>query len=92
MAEQVRAAGFEMAPVMQVQSVAAIPLIVASSDLVALTPREVFVLFDLVAAIRTVALPLQVPPVVVHEYWHQRMVGDPANQFFRDFVCGVARE
>jgi hypothetical protein len=30
--------------------------------------------------------------VVVHEYWHPRMAGDAANQFFRDFVHRVASE
>ncbi len=90
--DQLQRAGLQLAPAMLTQSVAAIPFIVAASDLLALIPREVFELFRPIAAVKTVALPVQVPPVVVHEYWHPRMAGDPANQFFRDFVYRVGRE
>jgi DNA-binding transcriptional LysR family regulator len=91
-AEQLRRTGKEMAPPMQTQSVAAIPFIVAASDLLALIPHEVYEMFRPIAAVKTVALPLAIPPVVVHEYWHPRMAGDPGNRFFRDFVHRVAGE
>lgn len=91
-AEQLRRAGLEMAASTQTQNVAAIPFIVAASELLALIPREVYELFRPIAPIKTVALPVRVPPVAVHEYWHPRMAGDPANRFFRDFVYRVARE
>ncbi len=90
--DQLQRAGLQLSPAMLTQSVAAIPFIVAASDLLALIPREVFDLFRPIAAIKTVALPVHVPPVVVHEYWHPRMAGDSANQFFRDFVYRVGRE
>lgn len=84
--------GLKPPPIMLTQNVAAIPFIVAASDLLALVPREVYELFSPIATIKTVALPTAIPPVVVHEYWHPRMTGDPANQFFREFVYRVARE
>lgn len=91
-ADQLRRTGVEPAVSMQTQSVAAIPFIVAASDLLGLIPREVYELFRPIAAIKIVALPVKVPPVVVHEYWHPRMSGDPTNQFFRDLVHRVAQE
>ena len=66
--------------------------VVASSDLLALIPHEVYELFRPIAAIKTVALPMRAPSVEVHQYWHPRMAGDPANRFFREFVYRVARE
>lgn len=89
---QLRQSGLAVAPALQTHNVAAIPFIVASSDLLALIPREVYKLFHPIAAIKTVALPMQAPPVEIHEYWHPRMAGDPVNRFFRDFVYRVARE
>jgi DNA-binding transcriptional LysR family regulator len=89
---QLNETGLKPPPIMLTQNVAAMPFIVAASNLLALVPREVYELFSPIAAIKTVALPTVIPPVVVHEYWHPRMTGDPANRFFRDFVYTVARE
>lgn len=89
---RLREAGMPPPPVMQTNNVAAMPFIVAASDLLALIPHEVYELFRPIAAIKPVALPTGIPPVVVHEYWHPRMAGDPANAFFRDFVHEVAKE
>ncbi len=91
-AEQRRQSGLAPAPALQTQNVAAIPFVVASSDLLALIPHEVYELFRPIAAIKTVALPMRAPSVEVHQYWHPRMAGDPANRFFREFVYRVARE
>jgi DNA-binding transcriptional LysR family regulator len=89
---QMADAGYAFAPPTQTQHLAAIPFIVAASDLIAIVPREMFHLFRPCAEIKEVGLPVQIPPIDIHQYWHPRMAGDPAHRFFRDFVYRLARE
>ncbi|MES2536909.1 MAG: LysR family transcriptional regulator [Pseudomonadota bacterium] len=90
--EQMAHAGYAFASPTQTQHLAAVPFIVAASDLIAVVPREMFDLFRPSAAIKEVGLPARIPPVDVHQYWHPRMAGDPGHRFFRDFVYRLARE
>lgn len=92
LATQLRKAGVPPPSVMHTNNVAAIPFIVAASDMLALIPREVYELFLPIAAIKLVSIPVSAPAIAVHEYWHPRMAKDPANLFFRDFVHRVAKE
>jgi DNA-binding transcriptional LysR family regulator len=90
--EQMECAGHPMPAPVQTQHLGAIPFIVAASELVAVIPQEVFELFRPIAAVKMVRLPVQIPPIEIHQYWHPRVASDPANRFFRDFVYRVARE
>jgi DNA-binding transcriptional LysR family regulator len=77
---------------MSTQHVAAIPFIIAASDHVAVIPREVYELFAPIAAIKPVKLPIDMPPVDVHQYWHPRVASDPAVRFLRELVYAAARD
>jgi DNA-binding transcriptional LysR family regulator len=76
---------------MTTQHMAAIPFIVAASDYVAVIPREVYELFRPIAPIRSVRLPLAIPPIEIRQYWHPRAAGDPAVKFLRELVYAAAR-
>jgi DNA-binding transcriptional LysR family regulator len=76
---------------MNTAHVAAIPFIVAASDHLAVIPRELFDLFSPIAAIRTVALPIEIPAIEIHQYWHPRLASDPAVKFLRETVLAVAQ-
>ena len=88
---QLRKRGLESGPRMMTQHVSAMPFIVAASDYVAMIPREVFDLFAPIAPLRMVRLPVAIPPVAIHQYWHPRVAGDPAVTFFREQVLAAAR-
>jgi DNA-binding transcriptional LysR family regulator len=90
--ERIEQSGYPVQPPLLTQHVAAIPFIVAQSDLIAIVPREVFELFRPIAPIKVVRLPMKVPPIEVHQYWHPRMNGDPGHRFFRELVYQAARE
>ena len=86
------ASGSASGTAMTTQHVAAIPFIVAASDLVAILPREVCLLFSPVAPIKVVRLPRAIPPLAIHQYWHPRVASDPAVKFFRDLIYSCAHE
>jgi DNA-binding transcriptional LysR family regulator len=64
----------------------AIPLIVASSDLIAVVPAELFSLFGHAFNLKQVRIEAQLPTVGVSLYWHKRTQGDPAVEFLRDAI------
>jgi hypothetical protein len=53
-------------------------------------PREVFDIFSPIAAVRTVKLPIDIPPIQIHQYWHPRVGSDAAIKFFRELVFATA--
>lgn len=77
---------------MSSQHVAAIPFIVAASDMIAIIPRELYELFLPIAQIKEVELPLQIPSLDVHQCWHARLAGDPAVTFLREQLYAATRE
>lgn len=77
---------------MSSQHVAAIPFIVAASDMIAIIPRELYEMFLPISAIKQVQLPLQIPSLDVHQCWHARLAGDPAVSFLREQLYAATRE
>jgi DNA-binding transcriptional LysR family regulator len=89
--EELGRRGLQTKVQMSVWHVSAIPFVVAACDCVAVIPREVFDIFAPIAAIRTVKLPIDIPPIQIHQYWHPRVGSDPAVRFFRELVFATAR-
>lgn len=77
---------------MSSQHVAAIPFIVAASDSIAVLPREVYDIFSPIAAIKIVKLPIAIPAIDIHQYWHPRAASDPALRFLRELIHQVASQ
>ena len=89
--EELSRRGLQTKVQMSVWHISAIPFVVAACDCVAIIPREVFDVFAPIAAIRTVKLPIDIPPIQIHQYWHPRVGSDPAVKFFRELVFATAR-
>jgi DNA-binding transcriptional LysR family regulator len=88
---QLRKRSLEGGARMMTQHVAAVPFIVAASDYVAVIPREVFDLFAPIAPLKLVKLPVPLPAIAIHQYWHPRVASDPAVKFFRERVLIAGR-
>jgi DNA-binding transcriptional LysR family regulator len=89
---QLRKASFTPSVTMSIQHIAAIPFIVAASDMVAIVPRELYELFSQIVALKTVRLPKAIPAITIRQYWHARIASDPSVKFLRELVYDVARE
>ena len=66
--------------------------IIASSDLLATVPDDLANLFVEQGGVRMVELPVAVPQVEVHQFWHQRMHKDAANMWFRGLVSATLKD
>ena len=89
---QLRKASFAPSVTMSIQHIAAIPFIVAASDMVAIVPRELYELFSHLVELKTVRLPKAIPAITIRQYWHPRIASDPSVKFLRELVYEVARE
>ena len=89
---QLRKASFSPSVTMSIQHIAAIPFIVAASDMVAIVPRELHDLFSPIVALKTVRLPKAIPAITIRQYWHPRIASDPSVKFLRELVFEVASE
>jgi DNA-binding transcriptional LysR family regulator len=61
----------------------ALPLIVASSDMLATVPRPLGKLMRGIAAIRIYDHPMPLPPIPIRQFWHERFDDEPSNRWLR---------
>lgn len=60
--------------------------ILESSDLLAVVPRDLAELCMRYAALKFVEMPMQTPPISVHQFWHERMGKDPGHAWLRALI------
>ncbi|MEO6017358.1 MAG: LysR family transcriptional regulator [Polaromonas sp.] len=89
---QLRKINLSLSVKMSTQHVAAIPFIVAASDMIAIIPRELYELFSPIVDLKLVRLPRAIPAITIRQYWHPRIASDPSVKFLRELVYEVARE
>jgi DNA-binding transcriptional LysR family regulator len=64
-----------------------LPMIIASSDLLAVIPSRLAEAFVSHVPIKVLPLPISIPPFDIRIYWHERYHHDPALRWFRtEFV------
>lgn len=89
--DQLRREGLKLVKTIISHHVAAVPFIVAATDFVAIIPEEVFDLFLPITKLKKVALPIEIPPVDIRQYWHPRVAADPAIKFLTGLLSRVSQ-
>lgn len=69
---------------------AALPFLVAETDLIATVPARMAQLFARQLQLQILPLPLELPPFRLTLLWHQRHHADPAHQWFRQYILATA--
>lgn len=64
--------------------------VVAESDMLLTMPREHAVLLRPVLGVRLLALPMELPPIDLHLYWHRQAENLPAQRWLRECLRRVA--
>lgn len=70
----------------------AVPLLLASTDLLLVTSDVVAQLLCAQYPLVTVPLPANYPPLELHIFWHQRTHNDPAHRWMREKIIISARD
>ena len=63
--------------------------ILEASDLLAVVPRDLAQLCTRYAALKFVDMPMETPPISVHQFWHERMGKDPGHAWLRGVIKEV---
>jgi DNA-binding transcriptional LysR family regulator len=63
--------------------------ILAATDLIAILPEQLGVYLAQSGKLRLLELPVDIPPYFIHQIWHERLMHDPASQWFRKIVAGL---
>lgn len=63
--------------------------IIANTDLIAIVPEQLGNYLAQQGKIRLVLLPVEIPPYFIYQIWHERVMHDPASQWFRKVVAGL---
>jgi DNA-binding transcriptional LysR family regulator len=66
--------------------------VISQTDLLLTMPELYARLLNTKGQNRMLSLPIDVPPVEVHLYWHTSSDTDPANRWLREQIAEVARE
>jgi DNA-binding transcriptional LysR family regulator len=77
--------------VLRVPGFHVLPMIIASSDLLAVIPNRLAEAFVSHVPIKVLPLPISIPPFDIRIYWHERYHHDPALRWFRTAFVKVFR-
>jgi DNA-binding transcriptional LysR family regulator len=83
--------GVERNVVLRVPGFHVLPMIIASSDLLAVVPGRLAEAFASRLPIAVLPLPISIPPYDISLYWHERYHRDPAVQWFRRIFTQLFR-
>lgn len=67
----------------RVPSFLALPMIVSGSAMIATVPRPLDRILSGAAQLKRLDHPLDLPPIEVKQFWHERFRNDPANKWLR---------
>jgi DNA-binding transcriptional LysR family regulator len=69
-----------------------LPLVIARSDLLAITASRVAELFAEILPLKVLPLPIKGPTYDIKMFWHERFHREPANRWLRDFVSSTLKD
>ncbi|MBX3249533.1 MAG: LysR family transcriptional regulator [Myxococcales bacterium] len=84
--------GLERHVALRVQSFAAAPLVVASSDLVLTAPSRLARAFARHGGLRVLPPPIPLERFPNHLFWHERFDHDPAHVWLREAIAAAAAQ
>jgi len=73
--------------VVRVPHYLAAPALLPGTDLVATLPKRVLLAYPYPERLRQLPLPVDVPVMAVHQYWHERAHHDAAHRWLRGIVA-----
>lgn len=89
--EAVQRLGHKLPSAFQVQNFLTIPLIVATSDMLATLPRMLAAAFVEQHKLQVLEMPLRLPRIRYAVYWHERSQKDAGHRWLRGLVLEAAR-
>ena len=90
--EALRQAGVARKTQLTVSQYLTLPPILATTDLVATIPKSIFIAMRGYEDLSAFALPFEIAPLVVRQFWHERKHGDPGLAWLRQSISRLFRK
>lgn len=84
--------GYQRRVALRLSHFLAIPLIVASTDLIVTIPTMLAESYLSVSRLKMIAPPLEFPEYTISQYWHGRNHNDPGHRWLRELVYRMFRD
>ncbi|HLU20461.1 MAG TPA: LysR substrate-binding domain-containing protein, partial [Pusillimonas sp.] len=84
--------GYQRRVALRLSHFLAIPLIVASTDLIVTIPTMLAESYLSVSRLKIIEPPLQFPEYTISQYWHGRNHNDPGHRWLRELVYRMFRD
>ncbi|QIM48000.1 LysR family transcriptional regulator [Pusillimonas sp. DMV24BSW_D] len=78
--------GYQRRVALRLSHFLAIPLIVASTDLIVTIPTMLAESYSIVNNIKVIEPPIEFPEYTISQYWHARVHNDPGHRWLRELV------
>lgn len=92
LAQALQAQAVELRVHLTLSSYLATPHVVARTDLVATVPRSVARTVARTLPVEVLPVPVDIPPISIALYWHERHHGDAAHKWLRDRIGAMFME
>ena len=69
-----------------------VPMVLERSDLILTLPARVARVFERREGLKSLPIPLPIPPAEVAAHWHERFEADPGGRWLREQVAALFRE
>ena len=63
--------------------------IIANTEMIAIIPEQLGNYLAQAGSIKLVTMPIEISPYFIYQIWHERVMHDPASQWFRKVVAGL---
>ena len=90
--EALERAGLARRVALRVPHFTVVPAVLERSDLVLTLPARVARVFERRAGLKSVPLPVPLPPAEVAAHWHERFEADPGGRWLREQVADLFKE
>lgn len=84
--------GYQRRVALRLSHFLAIPLIVASTDLIVTIPTMLAESYMAVSRLKIIQPPLEFPEYTISQYWHGRNHNDPGHRWLRELVYRMFRD
>jgi DNA-binding transcriptional LysR family regulator len=90
--KQLKRLGIERRVALSLPTLPGLGNLLAQSDLVATVPERVAQMLVRIAAVKSLAPPVELPMFGIKQHWHERFHLDPANQWLRSVIAEMFLE
>lgn len=87
----IKATGYAPTKIVSIPGFLGVSLLLLNSPLVCVTARRLSAIFTKAYPLKTIPMPFDDQPILIRQYWHERLHNDPAHMWLRQQIYNVCK-